>query len=176
LTGPAPSVGGIVGPPPRILWSTNTLMKNRIQQRFFSDRHYVWCSPTFEAAAVGRYTLGFGQPPSSDPCTIYRQLREAVSKRDEHDPKIQAQKATLKALAVEMAKDRKISDDARDEIIALLNASQIADWRPLIYVIPYTPVAARVEAVARSMRASHEPEYIIRDLAVYEFDIIEPIP
>lgn len=68
----------------------------------------------------------------------------------------------------------RISDDDRDEIIALLNASQIADWRPLIYVIPYTPVASRVEAVARAGRASHEPEYIIRDLAISEFEIIEP--
>jgi hypothetical protein len=175
MTAAAPTVGGVAGPVPRLLWSTNTLLKNRIQQRFLGDKHYVWCSPTFEAAALGRYALGYGQPPTSDPCTIYRQLREAVIRRDEHDPKIQAQKGTLKALAVDLQLAGTLTEDARDEIVAMVNASQLADWRPLIYVIPYAPVAARAELVPRPKRASHEPEYIIRDLEIAEFDIIEPV-
>lgn len=151
-------------------------MKYQIQQRFFGDRHYVWCSPTFEAAALGRYSLGAYQPPSSDPCSIYRQLRDAVSKSDGHEPKIVSQTATLKALAIDQAAAGKITDGNRDEILALLSHAQIVDWRPLIYVVPYHLVEPRVELVPREQRASHVPEYVVRDLGRHEFEIIEPMP
>lgn len=42
-------------------------------------------------------------------------------------------------------------------------------------MIPYSPVAARVKSVARELRASTEPEFIIEDLVAGEYDIIELI-
>jgi hypothetical protein len=54
-----------------LLYSTNTLLKFRIQEDYRHE-HYVWCSPAFEAAKLSRYALGATTPPSSDPVSIYR--------------------------------------------------------------------------------------------------------
>jgi hypothetical protein len=168
---PAP---GVVDP--LILWSTNTHMKYRIQNVFAGGSHFVWCSPVFEGAALPRYALGASQPASSDPATIYRQLYHAVKTNDGGDAKIASQKKVLRALALQWLEQGAITDDQRDEIVAMVKYSQMADWRPLLYVIPYGPVASRVRAVPRKSRASQEPEYIVEDLVETEFHIIEPMP
>jgi hypothetical protein len=123
-----------------------------------------------------RYAIGSGQPASSDPASIYRQLHEAVRTRDKGDAKILEQKKVLKSLAVKWLKDGSISKDQRDEIVAMVSYSEVADWRPLIYVIPCGPIAPRVQVVPVRRRASLEPEYIVEDLQFSEFDIIEPMP
>ena len=56
---------------------------------------------------------------------------------------------------------------------AIVGRATFTDWTPLIFVMPYAPLKARVEDVPRDRRASHEPEYIIADLRPGEFDIIE---
>jgi hypothetical protein len=144
--------------------------------QFRGDSHFVWCSPAFEGAALGRYAIGAGQPASSDPATIYRQLHLAVSSKDEHDAKIADQAKRLRGLAIGWHKDGEISDDQRADILAIIKSARISDWRPVIYVIPYAGVAERVQLVARKNRASHEPEYFIPDLRSSEFDLIEPVP
>ena len=123
---------------------------------------------------MGRYSLSGTQPASSDPATIYRQLRHAVTTGDEHDAKIASQKSTISGLAVKFASDGVISGDDRDEILAMLNKTTVRDWRPLIFVIPYAQIGHRAQLVPRDKRASHEPEYIIPDLVDGEFRIIEP--
>ena len=90
--------------------------------------------------------------------------------------KIINQKTTLKALAVTWETDRLINETDRNEILAIVDAADITDFRPLIYAIPYGPVAARVRLVQRSERAGHSPEYRIEDLSETEFQIIEPTP
>lgn len=60
------------------------------------------------------------------------------------------------------------------EIAAMVNGAQVADWAPLVYVIPHTAVTGRVEQVPVKKWAGLEPEYLIRDLAEGEFDVIEP--
>ena len=163
-------------PGPLLLWSTNSWLKFYIQMKFRRNKHYVWCSPLFDAGSAGKYTIGSGQPPSSDPATIYRQLHTAVSKQDEHDQKISSQKVTLKALATEWLNTDEISQDEHDEILAILDRASIRDWRPLLFVIPYSNVCGKVDSVPRNLRASIEPEYIIHELEQGEFDVIEPIP
>jgi hypothetical protein len=171
-----PSVPGSAATAPLFLWSTNTFLKYRIQQTFQNGKHYAWCSPTFEGAALQRYAIGTGQAASSDPATIYRQLYHAVVTKDQADGKITSQKKVLRALAVNWSRAGSITEDDRDEIIAILRKSEVADWRPLIYVIPYAVVATRVKLVPRPLRATLEPEYVVPDLSGEEFHIIEPYP
>jgi hypothetical protein len=78
------------------------------------------------------------------------------------------------ALAVAWEAAEKISPADRNEIIAIVERARPNDWRPLIFLIPYPPVAARVQVVPREKRASHEFEYIVPDLRRSEFEIIEP--
>jgi hypothetical protein len=78
------------------------------------------------------------------------------------------------ALAVDWHKASHITESARDDIVTSVNMAPFSYWRPLIFVVPYSTVAGRVEEVPRPKRASMEPEYIIRDLKMDEFGIIEP--
>ena len=164
-----------IHPQPLILWSASNRVVHFVNSRFFGY-HYSWCSPVFDASAVGRYARGAGQPPSSDPVTIYRNLHAAVTRRDEHDPHIARQKKTLASVALQLSAGGSISDEDAKEVVAYLDATAIADWWPVIYVIPYAPVAGRVLAVPRTDRASAEPEYVIPDLKADEFEVIEPLP
>lgn len=164
---------GTAGRKPLLLYSTNTFLKFWISKRYLGSKHFVWCSPVFAGEKLGRYVIGSGQPPSSDPATIYQTLSRAVESSDAGDPKIINQRATLLALAVEWHSQGKINEEVRDDILAIVNRAGFSDWRPLIYVIPYQPVEARLKLVPREKRASFEPEYQIEDLAENEFDIIE---
>jgi hypothetical protein len=171
-----PVVPGTATATPLFLWSTNTHFKYRIQHEFGGGKHYVWCSPTFESAALPRYATGAGQPASSDPATIYRQLHTAVKTKDPGNEKITSQKKILRALALKWCREASISTNDRDEIVAMLRRSEMVDWRPLIYVIPYAVVTERAKLVPRARRTSHDPEFIVQDLCEGEFQIIEPYP
>jgi hypothetical protein len=157
-----------------LLYSTNTHLKYRINQLFFGGVHYVWCSETFDCRSLGRYDVGAMMPPSSDPLSIYLDLRDAIKRTDLHCAKIADQKSSLSALAAKCAGDGKISDDDRDEVLGMIERATAQDWRPLIYLIPLDPVKARLQLVPVARRASNEPEFIIPDLQRSEFEIIEP--
>jgi hypothetical protein len=163
----------MAGSAPLLLYSTNTYLKYRIQ-RDYRREHHAWCSPTFEAAKLGRYVRGAATPPSSDPASIYRNLHRAVTETDDHDSKIAEQRKVLLSLAVKWSTDGSITDAEREEITAIVDSARFPDWRPLLFVIPSHLVESRVVLVPRARRASIEPEYIVPDLKPEEFDIIEP--
>ena len=100
-------------------------------------------------------------------------MAEDVENGDLHSAKIVSQRTTLEKLAIDWAASGKISDDEKQEIIYLVKNAQIADWRPLLFIIPRHLVSARLELVPIDRRASPEKEYIIRDLKRSEFEIIE---
>lgn len=138
--------------------------------------HFVWCSPVFDASAAARYTPGARQPPSSDPVSIYRVLYADVKSGDRHSDAIERQRKSCKATALKLLAEGKLSGDHAAEVAAIVDASQVNDWKPLIYAIPFDLVAHRVQAVPVAKRASLEPEYIIPDLLDHEFHVIEPMP
>lgn len=148
-------------------------MKYRIQ-RDYRGRFFAWCSPFFDGSKLGGYTLGADQVPTSDPFSIYRDLANAVNKNDEHNAKIAEQKKNLPALALRWLNAGEIDQPVCDEIVAMVSLATFREWRPLIFVIPYQRVNGRAKLVDRSRRASVEHEYIVEDLGIDEFDIIEP--
>ena len=172
----ASALAGTANPEPLFLWSTNPHMKFWIQQRYSGGSHYVWCSPAFAGASLNRYAIGAGQSGSSDPCTIYRQLHKAVTDGDGGDMRIAKWKKDMTARAVEWVAQERISVKDSEEIAAIIEQSHFNEWRPLVYVIPFSNVSGRVKLVDRHLRASREPEYVIEDLMDGEFEIIEPWP
>jgi hypothetical protein len=67
-----------------------------------------------------------------------------------------------------------ISASARDDIAVTVGKAPFPHFKPLLFVIPYAGLdPSRVEEVPRHKRASMEPEYIIRDLKMSEFGIVE---
>lgn len=156
-----------------LLYSTNVLLKLLIQERFRGDIHYVWCSESFDSQSLPRYSHRSQVAPSSNPADIYRELKGAVQRKDQHCYKINEQKLSLKTLAVEWENAGEITSEDKEEIIYRVDNASFDDWRPLIYVIPRAMVEPRLKVVPANKRASFGPEFIIADLHRYEFDIIE---
>ena len=157
-----------------ILYSSNVFLKLLIQERFFNDVHYVWCSEYFDSEKEYAYSTGALVGASSNPADIYRQLKRDVDSRDQHSLKIQEQRASFNARAIEKVEDGGITQQDKEDIIYMTENADILWWRPLIYVIPVTDsVRERVQKVPLEKCASLGPEYIIADLKRSEFDVIE---
>lgn len=161
-------------PPPLLMWSATNRVVHAICTHFF-PHYYVWCSPVFEGEAVSRYERGYGQPPSSDPATIYRSLFAAASKGDEHNEDVKRQRAKLEKVALDLLAAEKIEATKAREVVEYLKGAHISEWKPMIYAIPYGAVHGRVLEVPRAHRASGRPEYVIPDLNANEFQPIEPM-
>lgn len=156
-----------------LLYSTNVLLKLLIQERFRGDIHYVWCSESFDSQSLPRYSLRSQVAPSSNPADIYRELKGAVQRKDQHCYKMTEQKLSLKSLAVSWEAAGEINSEEKEEIVYMVDNASFEDWRPLVYVIPRAMVDLRLKVVPANRRASFGPEYILPDLRRHEFDIIE---
>jgi hypothetical protein len=159
--------------PPPLLYSTNVFLKLLIQERFRGDVHYAWCSESFDSSTLPRYSLSSQVAPSSNPADIYRELKNAVQRKDQHSYKINEQKLSLKKLAIDWEATGEIGSDEKEEIVYRVDNAAFDDWRPLIYIIPRALVLSRIQAVPPNNRASFGPEYIVPDLRRSEFDVIE---
>lgn len=155
------------------LYSTNPFIKLIINERFRKDLHYVWCGEHFDSKKHGSYSSVALTAPSSDPCVIYKQLADDVSRGDQHSAKIVQMRASLENLAVTWRNNGEITPEEAEEIVYMVKQAPFANWRPLVYVIPYSVVASRLKLVPIGQRASMGIEYILPDLARQEFDIIE---
>jgi hypothetical protein len=161
--------------PGLLLYSTNSLLKYRIQERFGPRLHYVWCSECFDGASVARHATGSGLPPSSNPAEIYRDLKDAAKRNDTHCTKINEQRATLAALAAKWLSAGQIIQDESDEICYLAANLPPSEFRPVLYLIPQSAVIGRRQVVHPTKRANPaEPEWIVPDLRGGEFEFIEP--
>lgn len=157
-----------------VLYSTNPFLKLLIQKKYRKDVHYVWCSEHFDGKAAPRYSAPSLIAPSSNPIEIYRALKSDVDNADRHSAKINEQKMGMTARANQWHDAGEISREEMEEIIYLVNQQDFTQWKPLIYVIPITQaILDRRVLVPIHNRASSANEYIIADLDVSEFDIIE---
>jgi hypothetical protein len=152
---------------PIVLYSTNTWLANKISKKYYSDEHWVWCSPYFDAGS---------NPPSSTPGEIYRDLRQATSRGDRHNLKILANKAGVYKGAVFKRKARIIDKEQARDIVSVIDAVETVDFRPLLYVIPVTDEVLLLmkEVPIRDRAHPLSTEYIIERLPRRLFDIIEP--
>lgn len=137
--------------------------------------HYVWCSEEFDSSKVRSYSPSGHVPPTSNPVDIYRDLKRAIETGDTHNAKIVEQRNSLLQLAIEWESKGEISAAvSADMSYVVQHHPDFHIWRPLIYVIPLTPsVERRRVAVPLAHCAGLGPEYIIKDLNDFEFDLIE---
>lgn len=160
-------------PDPLFLYSTNTLLAFHLNQTYYGELHYVWCSPFFGAANIpSPYRPN---PPSSSPQEIYESLTKDIQNNDRHSAKVKNNKAGLRRGANFKHQRGFITDLQRHEIFDKLRLAQITDFRPLIYLIPF-PL---VQTLARSVPVPHRAnalveEFIIERLPRSSFDIITP--
>lgn len=135
--------------------------------------HYVWCAEAFDGTKLAGYSGASTIAPTSNPADIYKTVRAECERGDRHSAKISEWKLNLTALAVRWQQEGKITDQQKQDIVYLVENAPFSQWRPLVYIISRPLVEARMEAVPAAQCASFGPEYIVRDLARHEFDVIE---
>ncbi len=157
---------------PLVLYSTNTSLAFNIAQRYYDGLHYVWCAPYSESRAVPA-NVGGVLPPTSSPSDIFHNLWEEVQRGDLHSAAIERNKlGILKGVAFKLSAGVIDKNQAAD-INAILSLTQIADFKPLLYVIPYQPIAHLAKEVPVAQRAHPLSfEYTIEALPRAAFDVI----
>lgn len=156
-----------------LLYSTNCKLKLVVQEKYFHDVHYVWCSESFDSESLPKYSHGRLVPPSSNPLDIYKQLRDDVKRGDLHSPKISAQRASFIKIAMQKETAGQITNDQAKEIAWYAENAPIDMFSPLVYLIPRHNVDSRLELVPADKRAGIGNEYILQDLRRCEFEVIE---
>jgi len=161
--------------PSPFLYSTNPLIKFKIQRDYFGHVHIVWCADCFDA----RYQhLHAGElvPQTSNPAEIYADVKGATTgnRVDFHNKNIRDWRLSMKDQATKAAAAGGIGPIAEKDIILLLDIAPISEWRPLLYVINRAAVAAKLQEVPPAERANPlAKEYRIANLLPNEFDVLE---
>lgn len=155
----------------RVLYSVNTWLAYNISRMFYGDVHYVWCSPVFDhkCRPYGQAT----PPPTSCPADIYHSLVEEVRRRDKHSAKIAENKLGIIKGATIKRSIGSISDQEVQEITEIVQAAEVTDFYPLLYVIPFEPISHLIKEVPVSRRAHPlSEEFLIEELPGDLFDLI----
>ena len=156
---------------PLVLYSTNTWISYMIAEHFYAGNHYIWCTPYFDPRQNGRDAA---VPPTSSPFEMYRALFEEVTRGEQHSSKIAENKVGILRGANEKRRSRTISAAQEKQIIAVVKRAQVSDFRPMLYVIPYSVVAGRLREPPPEDKAHPlSAEYIVDRLPRACFDVIE---
>lgn len=156
---------------PLILYSTNTSLAFHIAERYYQRKHFVWCTPFFNGRS-DKGDAGF-VPPTSCPGDIYRSLYREWRAGDRHSTKIEQNKNGILRGAKARRNAGAIPEDHEQEISAIVERAHIADFEPLVYVIPYGRVSRLAKKVPISDRAHPlSDEYVIENLPRRLFDVI----
>lgn len=155
-----------------LLYSANAWLAYIIQQIYYNEEHYVWAT---DHLAPKSPWYDYTMPASSCPRRIYRILAQAVSSGDLHCTKIQEIKVGILKGAAHKRGIGVINEEQEQEIASIVDAAQVSDFRPLVYLIPFTPEVAKI-ARKVSVRDRAHPlsvEYVIESLPRRYFHIIE---
>ena len=153
-----------------ILYSATTTLAYNINQRFYGDLHYLWCTPHFNSSpSAATYTV----PPTSSPFEIYTTLAREVAGVDSHSEKIRLNKVGIKRGAQIMRQRGIITEAQLKQIYAVVRLSQIGLFKPLLCIISSLAAQKYCTEVDISKKAnplSHE--FIAADLPRTAFDVI----
>jgi hypothetical protein len=159
---------------PIVLYSVNSWLAFSIAERYYSGQHYVWCAPIFDGRSP--FTRSWFLPPTSSPAEIYSSLKEEVRRRDRHSAKIAQNRVGIVRGATIKKKAGVINDGQEAQIVSIVDAAELADFRPLVYVIPYHSVAHLAKEVPLVDKAHPlSAEWIIESLHRDLFDVIEEL-
>lgn len=155
-----------------VLYSANTWLAYMIAQRYYLGEHYVWCTPYFDPRSAGDREVAV--PPTSSPLEIYRGLFEEVSRSDRHSQRIKENRVGILRGASVKRQANVISESQEKEIASIIDLAQAKDFRPLMYIIPFSGIADRLREPPPEDKAHPlSAEYIIDSLPRAYFDIIE---
>ena len=155
-----------------IYYSCSTWIAYEICQSFYGQIHYAWCTPYFDPPS--RLNLYNSVPPSSNPRALYWSLIRDVGTLDLHSTIVDKVRTGIQRGALRRLNEGMITTSQYREILKLIRMAQPSNFMPLMLVIPGAPVAALLNAVPVTQRASlFSEEYIIDNLPRNLFDAIE---
>lgn len=156
---------------PIALYSTNTLLAYRINQKYYGQKHYVWCNSSLRG---DNSPPDNSNPPSSSPIEIYRDFDKAVKEGDHNSFLISANKLGIRNGAQKKCDAGTITDSDLTEINWIVDSAQIPDFKPLLYLIPYSNLIANIITPVPPQTKAHpfSDECIIESLERAYFDIL----
>jgi hypothetical protein len=155
-----------------VLYSVNTEIAFLINENYYHQSHYVWCSPYFDCENRDKFLRK--NPSSSNPFDIYYKFKHDIDSKDRHSSAIQENKAGLLKGVTAKKSQGIIDDNQEQEILEIIDKAQFEDFRPLIYVIPVSNVKGLGKLAPIKKRANpFSKEYIIEELPRHFFDMID---
>jgi hypothetical protein len=156
---------------PMFLYSTNTYLAYSIAEQYYRGIHWVWCSPFFRPKK-GLFPVAM--PISAIPGSIYERLYTDVTSKDHHSFLIKRNKVGLrKGIAAKLSRGVITPKDAL-ALESAIRRAQLIDFRPVLYIIPFSKVKRLVLEVDVKDRAHPlSVEYKIEALPSGSFEAIE---
>jgi hypothetical protein len=154
------------------LYSAYTWLAYTINEQYYGQKHYVWCTPYFASGSLP--SADATNPPTSTPSEICHTLEAEVRAGDRHSAIISQNKIGIAKGATVKRAAGQITKADEEEIMDILQAAQIQDFRPLLYIIAFSSASPLLSHVPIKERAHPlSVEYIIESLPRNYFDVIE---
>lgn len=154
-----------------VLFSTNTLLAYWINEKYYSQKHFVWCNPYASDKQVPANTV---MPPSSSPGDLFKSFDKDVRANDLHSEVIKRNRLGLLVGAGAKKSQGVITSAEEADITQIVNTATAQDFAPLLYVIPYALVAKIVKPVSVAKRAHpFSEEFVIEELPREAFEIVQ---
>ncbi len=149
-------------------------MSKYISDKYRGGLQYVWCGEHFNPAMLNKLSPASMVAPSSSPIGLYKKLDEEIKLNERHSATINAHRTKFAKLAIQWKDAREITEEQSKEITYIVKKFAMSYWRPLLYIIPRNIIdASRIEIVEPARRASLADEFIIKDLNLDEYDVLE---
>lgn len=110
-----------------VLYSTMTAVAYNVNNKYYGDRHYMWCTPYFGSDFKSPH---FTVPPSSSPLEIYKTILKEIEGADLHNSKIGLNRMGIRKGAEIMRQRGIIDDEALNDIIAISKAVPMHQFQP----------------------------------------------
>lgn len=148
-----------------VLYSLGTRLAYKIDNEFYSRKHFVWCTIHFHSDK---------QAPSSNPYTLAKRFLSQVLSGDRHDPFIKSNAIGILRGAKAHFENGTISPIQYNTIKQIVSLAEYKHFMPILYIIDTKKVAGRVKIVESNKKANNSSvELIVEDLKDDEFEIID---
>ncbi len=154
------------------LYSTNTYLAYSISEQYYDHKHYFWCAPHFDGRSIPVLTTP--QPPTSSPAELYEAFAGDIQRGDLHSSRISQNRMGIIAGATQHKKGGRITGRQFSEIVEIVRAAQLQDFRPLLFIADLDRLKKNLKIVPVTKRAHPlSREYIARQVKKAAFDVIE---
>ena len=156
---------------PLLLYSTNTWLAYAVAERYYGGVHYAWCSPVYDGRTAASHV---NIPPTSSPAELYRLLLEEVERGERHSAVMKNNREGVLRGAEAKRAAGVIGNTEWREIDRMVELSHPADFRPVLYVIPFEGIRGMAVEVPVGERAHpFSIEYRVEALPRESFDMLE---